>query len=217
MTQPVTVLLVDDQRLIREGIASLLSIQPGIEIVGTSEDGAAAVGDSAELNPNLILMDIRMPEMDGIEATKAILAAQPDVRILMLTTFDDEDYIIRALRAGACGYLLKNLPAADLARAIRLANDGVFQLDPGVAGKLIGNFNAIQPVQQTAKPADLDLTNRELEVLRCLAAGDTNREIAEKLVISMGTVKSHVSNILNRLDLRDRIQAAIFARENGLA
>lgn len=217
MSNTVKILIVDDQRLIREGIASLLSIQPGIEVVGTADGGVKAIQLSAELQPDLILMDIRMPTMDGIETTQKILAAQPDVRVLMLTTFDDEDYIIRALRAGAYGYLLKNLPATDLARAIKLANQGVFQLDPGVAGKLIGNFNTIQDQKKGVSSAEFPLTNREREVLKCLAAGDTNREIAAKLVISMGTVKSHVSSILNRLDLRDRVQAAIFARENGLA
>lgn len=213
----IRVLLVDDQQLIRDGIVSLLSLQPGIEMIGAAENGAMACDIVPELEPDLILMDIRMPGMDGIEATEKIYGRFPHIRILMLTTFDDEDYIIRALRAGACGYLLKNLPASDLAQAIKLAHAGIFQLHPSVAGKLVGNLNQIQPKNnEPAKTAVSELTKRELEVLRRLAAGDTNREIAEKLFISMGTVKSHVSNILNRLELRDRIQAAIFARENGL-
>ena len=213
----VRVLLADDQQLIRDGIASLLMLQPGIEVIGTAENGADACEKAESLKPDLVLMDIRMPGMDGIEAAGEIAAKWPNMRILMLTTFDDEDYIVRALRAGACGYLLKNLPAADLAQAIKLANAGIFQLAPSIAGKLVGNFNQIQPkIAPSSTAVEIDLTKRELEVLKCLADGDTNREIADKLVISMGTVKSHVSNILSRLDLRDRIQAAIYARENGL-
>ncbi|MEM8860808.1 MAG: response regulator transcription factor [Chloroflexota bacterium] len=212
----VRVLLADDQQLIRDGIESLLNLQPGIEVIGAAENGADACVKAADLQPDLILMDIRMPGMDGIEATGQITAKHPGIRILMLTTFDDEDYIVRALRAGACGYLLKNLPAVDLAQAIKLANAGIFQLAPSIAGKLVGNFNQIQPKVEAPSAVEIDLTKRELEVLKCLAEGDTNREIADKLVISMGTVKSHVSNILSRLELRDRIQAAIFAREHGL-
>ena len=214
--QTVRVLLADDQQLIRDGIESLLNLQPGIEVVGAAENGSDACAKAESLKPDLILMDIRMPGMDGIEATGQIAASQPDIRILMLTTFDDEDYIVRALRAGACGYLLKNLPAADLAQAIKLANAGIFQLAPSIAGKLVGNFNQIQPKAEPAPAIEVDLTKRELEVLKCLAEGDTNKEIADKLFISLGTVKSHVSNILGSLELRDRIQAAIFAREHGI-
>lgn len=212
----VRVLLADDQQLIRDGIASLLRLQPGIEIVGDAENGQLALELAEQLLPDIILMDIRMPLMDGIEATSRITQAYPAIKILMLTTFDDADYIIRALRAGACGYLLKNLPASDLAQAVKLANEGIFQLAPSVAGKLVGNYNAITPKATPVPETTHDLTKRELDVLKCIADGDTNREIADKLVISMGTVKSHVSNILNRLELRDRVQAAIFARENGL-
>ncbi|MEM7801860.1 MAG: response regulator transcription factor [Chloroflexota bacterium] len=215
-TELVRVLLADDQQLIRDGIASLLRLQPGIEIVGDVENGKMAIEQAETLKPDLILMDIRMPMMDGIEATAKISQAHPQIKILMLTTFDDADYIIRALRAGACGYLLKNLPAADLAQAIKLANEGIFQLAPTVAGKLVGNYNAIAPTAPKTPKVEHDLTKRELDVLKCIADGDTNQEIADKLIISMGTVKSHVSNILNRLELRDRVQAAIFARENGL-
>ena len=129
----IRVLLVDDQQLIRDGIVSLLSLQPGIEMIGAAENGTQACELVADLQPDLILMDIRMPGMDGIDATAKIHADYPNIRILMLTTFDDEDYIVRALRAGACGYLLKNLPASDLAQAIKLANAGIFQLHPSVA------------------------------------------------------------------------------------
>ena len=216
--EKIRVMLADDQRLIREGIASLLSIQPGIDIVGKAVNGADAVAQAAELRPDIVLMDIQMPEMNGIEATSKVLGQLSDCRVLMLTTFDDEEYIVKALQAGAVGYLLKDLPAADLAQAVRMAHSGIFQLDPSVAGKLVGALSAIgnQPQQQTKPTQTFELSPRELEVLKLLADGATNREIADLLFISVGTVKNHVSSILGQLDLRDRIQAAIFARENGL-
>lgn len=210
-------MISDDQRLIREGIASLLSIQPGLNIVGKAANGRDAVRLAAELQPAVVLMDIRMPEMDGITAAGQIKQQLPDCRVLMLTTFDDEEYIVKALQAGAVGYLLKDLPAADLAQAIRLANAGIFQLDPSVAGKLVGVLGQIGQKKERGISAEtFDLSSREREVLKLLADGATNREIAKALVISLGTVKNHVSNILSRLQLRDRVQAAIFARENNL-
>lgn len=215
---PIRVMLVDDQRLIREGIGSLLSIQPGLEIVGKAVNGQDAIRLATELQPDVILMDIRMPEMDGIEATRQVRQVVT-CQILMLTTFDDEEYIVKALQAGAVGYLLKDLPAADLAQAIRLANAGIFQLDPSVAGKLVGVLGKVgsAKVEEVGEVDTFDLSARELEVLKLLAEGATNREIGAALFISLGTVKNHVSNILGRLGLRDRVQAAIFARENNLA
>ena len=214
---PIRVMLVDDQRLIREGIGSLLSIQPGLEIVGKAVNGQDAIRLATELQPDVILMDIRMPEMDGIEATRQVRQVAT-CQILMLTTFDDEEYIVKALQAGAVGYLLKDLPAADLAQAIRLANAGIFQLDPSVAGKLVGVLGKVGSgqVDDVKEVKTFGLSARELEVLRLLADGATNREIGNSLFISLGTVKNHVSNILGRLGLRDRVQAAIFARENNL-
>lgn len=213
----IRILLADDQRLIREGIASLLAIQPGLEIVGTAVNGEDALSMALDLKPDVILMDIRMPEMDGIEATTQILQRLPACRVLMLTTFDDEEYIVKALRAGAVGYLLKDLPPADLAQAARLAHAGIFQLDPSVAGKLVGALGAASPPKNASPTTDtFDLSLREREVLKLLASGATNQEIADTLIISLGTVKNHVSNILGRLSLRDRVQAAIFARENNL-
>ena len=222
-TPTIRVMIADDQRLIREGIASLLSIQPGLEIVGTAVSGQDAVTKAQQLQPDVILMDIRMPEMDGIEAAATVRMQVPECQVLMLTTFDDEEYIVKALQAGAVGYLLKDLPAADLAQAIRLAQAGIFQLDPSVAGKLVGVLGQMGGTVSQAstdnknKPKEtFDLSARELEVLKLLAAGATNREIGDALFISLGTVKNHVSNILGRLSLRDRVQAAIFARENDL-
>jgi DNA-binding NarL/FixJ family response regulator len=213
----VTVLIADDQRLVREGIASLLDIQEGINVVGTAVDGQEAIEKALTLAPDVILMDVRMPIMDGISATTEIRRQLPACQILMLTTFDDEEYIVKSLQAGASGYLLKDIPAADLAQAIRLTHAGIYQLAPSVAGKLIGQLSA-----QTAKPKldgpliEHDLTEREMDVLRLVATGATNREIAEKLCVSEGTVKNHVSNILGRLGLRDRLQAALYAHEHGL-
>ena len=217
---PVRVLVVDDQQLMRDGLASLLSIQEGIEVVGTAANGQAAIEQAVTLSPDIVLMDIRMPVLDGIAATAQVRRLLP-CQVLMLTTFDDEEYVVKALMAGACGYLLKDIPAQDLAQAIRLAHRGIYQLDPSIAGKLVGALTgAARPVEKTVPPAANDdlsaLTEREIEVLRLIATGATNREIAEELVISEGTVKNHVSNILAGLGLRDRTQAAIYAREHNL-
>jgi DNA-binding NarL/FixJ family response regulator len=216
---PVRVLVVDDQQLMRDGIASLLSIQEGIEVVGVAANGQEAIEQAAALSPDVILMDIRMPVMDGIAATAQVRRRLPTCQVLMLTTFDDEEYIVKSLIAGACGYLLKDIPAQDLAHAICLAHRGIYQLDPSIAGKLVGALTgAARPVEKTAVPTDdlAALTEREIEVLRLIATGATNREIAQELVISEGTVKNHVSNILTCLGLRDRTQAAIYAREKNL-
>jgi DNA-binding NarL/FixJ family response regulator len=216
----IKVLVVDDQRLVREGIASLIAIQDGIEVVGLALDGRQALEKAMELRPDVILMDVRMPEMDGIAATIEIRRKLPDCQILMLTTFDDEEYIVKSLRAGASGYLLKDIPAEDLAQAVRLTHAGIYQLSPSVAGKLVGQLGKVNASDQDQiKPAllEIDLTEREMDVLHLLATGATNREIATVLCLSEGTVKNHVSNILSRLGLRDRLQAALFAHEHGLA
>jgi DNA-binding NarL/FixJ family response regulator len=215
----VKVLVVDDQRLVREGIASLLEIQDGICVLGMAVDGREAVRLAQELSPDVILMDVRMPEMDGIAATLEIRKSLPSCRILMLTTFDDEEYIIKSLQAGASGYLLKDMPAADLAQAVRLTHAGISQLAPTVAGKLVGQIpseSGDTPQKTRETQTSFDLTERELEVLGLLATGASNREIAEQLFVSEGTIKNHVSSILSRLGLRDRLQAALFAHEHGL-
>jgi DNA-binding NarL/FixJ family response regulator len=218
-TRAVTVLVVDDQRLVREGIASLLDIQEGISVVGEAVNGQEAIEKALALCPDVILMDVRMPVMDGIVATAQIHRQLPDCQVIMLTTFDDEEYIVKSLRAGAVGYLLKDIPASQLARAAQLAHSGIYQLEPSVAGKLVGMLsgtNLERTPATTVLPADTDLTERELEVLRLIGTGATNREIADRLVVSEGTVKNHVSNILSRLGLRDRTQAALYAHKHGL-
>jgi len=220
---PITILIVDDQRLIREGIASLLDIQEGVAVVGTAVNGQEAIDRALALTPDVVLMDVRMPVMDGVTATAHLKKLLPASQVLMLTTFDDDEYIVKSMQAGASGYLLKDIPAADLAQAVRLAYAGIYQLDTAVAGKLFGALR--QETEETAvsnppDPAQTaaahDLTDRELEVLRLIATGATNREIATRLVVSEGTVKNHVSSILSRLGLRDRTQAALYAHEHNL-
>jgi DNA-binding NarL/FixJ family response regulator len=217
----VRVLVVDDQRLVREGIASLLGIQPGISVVGTAATGKEAVERVLALDPHVVLMDVRMPEMDGVEAVAVLRRRAPGCRVVMLTTFDDEEYVVQALRAGAAGYLLKDLPAAELAEAVRLTHAGVTQLDHAAAAHVAAAHVAAAHVAAALSahpaPAPVDgLTERETEVLRLVAAGATNREIAARLYLSEGTVKNHVSRILGRLGLRDRTQAAVHARDHGL-
>ncbi|MEI5100813.1 response regulator transcription factor [Streptomyces sp. PmtG] len=216
----VRVLVVDDQELVREGIASLLAIQPGIQVVGTAADGAGAVAAALSLRPDVVLMDVRMPGMDGVEAVHALGERAPAPKVVMLTTFDDDDYVVRALRAGAVGYLLKSLPAAELADAVRLAHRGVAQLDPAVTRRLAAAPPPPSPPAATPPPSAPapggPPTAREIEILRLVAAGATNREIASRLYLSEGTVKNHISRILTRLGLRGRAQAVLYARDNGL-
>jgi len=213
---PVRVLVVDDQRLIRDGIASLLAIRPGIAVVGTAVDGRDAVAKTLELGPDVVLMDVRMPEMDGIEAVAVLRGRAPECRVVMLTTFEDEEYVVQALRAGAHGYLLKDLPAEELAHAVRLAHAGVTQLDSSVARHLTASLPAPAPIAKPVATTAAVLSPRETDILRLVAQGHTNREIAARLYLSEGTVKNHVSRILTRLALRDRTQAALRARDLGL-
>ena len=215
----IRVLLVDDQYLIREGIASLLELEDTIEVVGSAANGQLAVTEALEHKPDIILMDVRMPEMTGVEATALIRQQLPSCQIIMLTTFDDEEFIVQSLLAGACGYLMKDIPPKELGQAIKLAHAGVYQLAPEVAGKLVGslqNLQNLQSKQQEKLKPDPSLTARELEVLRLLAKGSSNKEIAKAFDVSEGTVKNHVSNILMRLELRDRTQAAVYAVEHGI-
>ena len=212
----VRVLVVDDQRLIRESIASLLDVQPGIAVVGTAGDGREAVDQALALSPDVVLMDVRMPTMDGIDALSVLRQRVPACRVVMLTTLHDEEYVVRALRAGATGYLLKDLPARELADAIRLTQAGVMQFDPAAAARLASALDRAAD-RPAPEPAGHALTVREVEVLRLVATGATNREIAERLYVSEGTVKNHISRVLSRLGLRDRTQAALYARDHGLA
>jgi DNA-binding NarL/FixJ family response regulator len=219
---PVRVLVADDQQLIRDGIASLLAIQPGIEVVGTARDGQEAVDKAVALAPDVVLMDVRMPGCDGTQAAALVRRELPGCQVVMLTTFDDEEYVVQALQAGAAGYLLKDLPATELASALRLAHTGIAQFGARAAGRLASALAGHQaPASRevsgsTASAPEPPLTAREVDVLRLVARGATNREIAAHLFLSEGTVKNHISRILTRLSLRDRTQAAIYARDRGI-
>jgi DNA-binding NarL/FixJ family response regulator len=217
---PVRVLVVDDQELVRDGIASLLGIQPGISVVGTASDGKEAIEQALATQPDVVLLDVRMPVMDGVEAVAVLRRRVPACRVIMLTTFDDEEYVVAALETGASGYLLKNLPAGELANAVRLAHAGVAQFDASVTGHLAAALAAARTGSGQDRPsetrANAELTAREIDILRLVAAGSTNREIAARLYVSEGTVKNHMSRILTRLGLRDRTQAALYAKDHGL-
>jgi DNA-binding NarL/FixJ family response regulator len=212
----IRVLIADDQVMVRQGFTVLLDAEPGIEVVGQAVDGLDAVAKVAELDPDVVLMDIRMPELGGIEATRRIAAPEESaVRVLMLTTFDLDEYVYEALRAGASGFLLKDASATELAQAVRVVAVGDALLAPNITRRLISEF-----ARMTHRPPALtriaDLTERETEVLSLVAQGLSNAEIAGRLVLAEQTVKTHVSRILIKLGLRDRTQAAIFAYESGL-
>lgn len=207
----IQILLVDDQHIIRQGLKSMLKLDANIQVIGEAENGQRALEFIAKSQPDVVLMDIRMPVMDGVAATKAITENYPNVKVLVLTTFDDDEYVFQAMRLGAKGYLLKDTEPDILMLAIHSVYKGQTQLGPGLFEKTLA---PVAPA--TAKlslPPELEqLTPRELEVLRLIASGANNREIAESLFLSENTVKNYVTNILSRLNLRDRTQAALFAR-----
>ena len=214
------VIIVDDQAMVRAGFAALLSAQDGIEVVGEAPDGQEGVALCRRTHPDVVLMDVRMPTMDGLEATRRILSS-PGVadraRVLMLTTFDIDDYVYEALRAGASGFLLKDAPPADLISAVRVVAAGDALLAPSVTRRLIAEFAQRRPAGGGRSALRLGaLTDRETEVLTLVARGNSNTEIAQQLYLAEQTVKTHVSRIFTKLDLRDRAQAVVFAYESGL-
>ncbi|MFF5056253.1 response regulator [Micromonospora sp. NPDC000663] len=214
----IKVLIADDQAMVRQGFGALLAAQPDLLVVGDAADGAQAVAATRRLDPDVVLMDVRMPVMDGLEATRRLLGdrSAQHPRVLILTTFDLDDYVYEALRAGASGFLLKDAPAADLVHAVRVVAAGDALLAPAVTRRLIAEF-AARPDRHRPRPTDLaGLTPRETEVLRLIARGRNNAEIAGDLVVAEQTVKTHVGRILAKLGLRDRAQAVVLAYETGL-
>ena len=210
----VRVLVADDQSMVRAGFRMLLAEEPDIEVVAEASNGLEAVDKAARFRPTVVLMDIRMPELDGLEATRRILAADGKIRILILTTFDLDEYVYEALRAGASGFVLKDDPPEQLLAAIRVVAGGDALLSPGITKRVIKQFTRIP---RTTPPKELDdLTERELDVFRLIARGLSNAEIGRELYISDTTVKTHITHILQKLNLRDRVQAVVFAFEAGI-
>jgi len=214
----IRVLLVDDQALFREGLETLLSVHKDIRVVGQACNGQEAVKVAAKVQPDVVLMDVRMPVLDGVRATSLLKKSQPQCRVIVLTTFDDDEYIFDALRTGAVGYLLKDVASIQLVEAIRAAARGESILEPSVAAKVIAEFTRVSSMVPSAQMEQLvePLSERELEILALIVRGASNKEIASQLYIAEGTVKNHITNIFGKLGVRDRTQAALKARELGL-
>jgi DNA-binding NarL/FixJ family response regulator len=217
MTSPVRVLIADDQELFREGLHTLLSVQLDLQVVGEARNGEEALRLAAVLKPDVILMDLRMPLLGGVAATRRLKSTQPESKVIVLTTFDDDEDVFEGLRAGAVGYLLKDVSSEKLVEAIRAVARGESFLQPSIAGKVIAEFARLSPhLSSPVQPLVEPLSERELDILRLLSQGASNKEIADRLVITVGTVKNHVTSILTKLGVRDRTQAALKARELGL-
>jgi DNA-binding NarL/FixJ family response regulator len=210
----IRILLVDDQTLIRQGIQTLLELEPDLEVAGVAGSGREALAAVERLRPDVVLMDVRMPEMDGVAATRALHEQFPEVGVIILTTFDDDEYVFEGLKAGARGYLLKDVSSDELTVAVRAVAAGQALIQPSIARKVVAEFSRLAASGAPSTPEGIDeqLTERELEVLRALAEGLSNKEIANRLAITEGTVKNHVSNLLGKLDVRDRTQALLKAQ-----
>jgi DNA-binding NarL/FixJ family response regulator len=212
----IRVVIADDQQMVRQGFSVLLGAQPGIEVIGQAVDGLDAIAKVTELAPDVVLMDIRMPELGGIEATRRITGERPEIRVLVLTTFDLDEYVYEALRAGASGFLLKDVPPEELAAGIRVVARGDALLAPAITKRLIHEFARAAPAAAPPRGFD-ELTAREVEVFKLVARGLSNAEIAAELVVSETTVKTHVARMLMKLGIRDRVQAVVLAYESGIA
>ena len=208
-------LVADDQQLLRAGFRVILESEPDIEVVGEAADGVEALEVARDTRPDVVLMDIRMPRLDGLTATERLLATADPPRVVVLTTFDQNEYVVRALRAGAYGFLLKDAPASRLVTAIRAAASGEALIEPAITRRLLDRFAAPEAAPAVFPASLRSLTDRELEVLRLLARGLSNAEIAEGLVVAETTVKTHVARVLTKLGVRDRVQAVVFAYESG--
>lgn len=214
MQQPdISILIVEDQTLMRQGLKTILDLEPGMRVVGEAKDGAEGVREALRLRPDIILMDVQMPVMNGVDATRAIIGAWPQARVIVLTTFDRDDYVFQSVRTGAMGYLLKDAPADTLIQTIRRVHAGDVFIQPEIASRTL---REVATGRQRAESTPFDLSEREREVLVLLAQGLSNREIAGRLHITEGTVKNHVSNILSKLGVRDRTRAVLKAFEMGI-
>jgi DNA-binding NarL/FixJ family response regulator len=217
MNQPIKILIVDDQALFREGLVTLLSVQPDFLVVGEAAHGEEGLRLAVQHQPDVVLMDLRMPVLDGVTATRRLRATLPNCRVIVLTTFDDDEYVFEGLRAGAAGYLLKDVSSEKLFEAIRATARGEYFLLPSIAAKVIEEFARVsRPAIPAAEPLADPLSAREIEILRLVATGASNKEIAEHLVIAEGTVKNHLTSILAKLGVKDRLQAVLKARELGI-
>ncbi len=213
----IRILIVDDQSLFREGLRTLLSVQPDFDVVGEAGNGEEALRQAIRLQPGVVLMDLRMPVMDGVTATLRLREALPQCRVIVLTTFDDDEYVFDGLRAGALGYLLKDVSSEKLFEAVRAADRGEYFFLPSITAKVMAEFSRLsRNSPSTAATLEEPLSPREMEILRLVATGASNREIADTLVIAEGTVKNHLTNILGKLSAKDRMQAVLKAREYRL-
>lgn len=223
MENKIRVLITDDQEVVRQGLKVILKHEPGINVVGMAANGQEAIELVGQFKPDVVLMDLKMPVLNGIHATRAIVEKFPQTKVIVLTTFSADDWVFDAVRAGACGYLLKDSDSAEIVRAIRGAVEGYVMLDPAIAGRVLSEFNRLASQQPTTHNADSELppieplTEREQAVLQQLANGKTNQEIAHALFLSEGTVKNYVSTIMSKLQTHDRTHAAILALKRGLA
>jgi DNA-binding NarL/FixJ family response regulator len=213
----IKILIVDDQSLFREGLRTLLSVQPDFEVVGEAGNGEEALRQAIRMQPGVVLMDLRMPVMDGVTATQRLRESFPQCRVIVLTTFDDDEYVFDGLRAGAMGYLLKDVSSEKLFEAIRAADRGEYFFLPSITAKVMAEFSRLSRYSPSPSAAmEEPLSPREMEILRLVATGASNREIADTLVIAEGTVKNHLTNILGKLNVKDRMQAVLKAREYRL-
>lgn len=210
----IRLLLVDDQEMFRQGLASLLTLEDDLDVVGQASDGEMAIALAEQLQPDIILMDVRMPVCDGVTATRIVHQRYPWIRILVLTTFDEDEYIWQSLQAGALGYILKSTASKQVVTAIRTLNQGYSQLGPTIASKVFSQLKSIAPTFQSDDSHHF--TDRELEILQLLGQGKTNQEIARSLHLAHGTVKNHISRILSELEVSDRTQAALWVKQNGM-
>ena len=217
MSTPIRVLIVDDQALFREGLHTLLSVQTDLQVVGEARNGEEALRLAAAHEPDIILMDLHMPILDGVAATRRLQSTYPAIKVIVLTTFDDDEDVFEGLRAGAVGYLLKDVPSEKLVEAIRGVARGESFLEPSIVNKIVAEFARLSPQRpSSSQPLIEPLSERELEILRLLCQGASNKEIADHLIITVGTVKNHLTSIMAKLSVRDRTQAALKARELGI-